>query len=298
MARGISPKDFFGVVNARRVMHGLAPDVVHCHTAKGGVFGRLAATTLPRKIARHYSPHGGSLHFDEKSLKGRIFFLAERFLERCSDQLVFVCDYERRTYHQKVGKPRCAETIVYNGLQPDEFSPVGEIDKAADFLFIGMMRDLKGPDLFIEALAGLNTSATAVMVGEGPDLPRYKARVAELGLQDRIQFHPSMNAREAFTYARCIVVPSRAESFPYIVLEAIAAHKALIATDVGGISEIQGTGLVKPDNAKALAHAMDAFLTAEPSERELAAASTELQERFSVEKMAQDILEGYRVSLS
>ena len=61
---------------------------------------------------------------------------------------------------------------------------------------------------------------------------------------------PPMPARQAFALARIIVVPSRAEAMPYIVLEALAAGMPMIATAVGGIPEIFGAGspaLVRPD---------------------------------------------------
>lgn len=300
MARGIAASDLMGVLRTRALLRVMAPDVVHCHTAKGGVFGRLGGTlTAPfgKKPVRLYSPHGGSLHFDAKSLKGRVFFAAERFLERFCNGTIFVCDYERRTYMRKIGEPRCASHIVYNGLSASEFEPVPAAMDAADFLFIGMMRDLKGPDLMIEALAKL-PHASAVMVGEGPDRARYEGRVAELGLQDRVAFHNSMPARHAFGLANCVVVPSRAESFPYIVLEALAAHKPIIAADVGGIREMLDQPLFAPGNIDALRSQMENLLSEPQSADELSQMAQEAKARFSVGAMADAINAIYREELS
>ena len=72
---------------------------------------------------------------------------------RFTDYLLFVSDYERRTYRRKVGEPPIPNTLVYNGLRAAEFEPVATQPDAADLLYIGMMRDLKGPDIFIDALA-------------------------------------------------------------------------------------------------------------------------------------------------
>src|SRR5690606_29101962 len=137
-------------------------------------------------------------------------------LSRFSDHLLFVSAHERDTFFQKIGKPAIATTMVHNGLNPAEFEPVAPAPDAADLIYVGMMRDLKGPDLFIDAVAAasgrLQRPISAVMVGDGDDLPRYRQQAARLDLD--IRFHPPMPAREAFALGRVVVVPSRAEAMP------------------------------------------------------------------------------------
>ena len=79
-----------------------------------------------------------------------------------------------------------------------------------------------------------------MIVGSGPDELKLKRLARKLSLGTRVSFAGPQPVRTAFARARCVVVPSRAESFPYIVLEAAAAQMPLIATDVGGIPEIVG----------------------------------------------------------
>src|SRR5690606_14302855 len=139
---------------------------------------------------------------------------------------LFVSEHERRAYERKIGRPRAPWRIIRNGLRAEEFAPVPSAAGAADLLYVGMMRDLKGPDLFIDALAlaakASGRQIAAVMVGDGADLPRYRAQAAaKAGV--RIEFKPAMPARGAFGLGRILVVPSRAEAMPYIVLEALAA---------------------------------------------------------------------------
>ena len=202
--------------------------MIHSHGAKGGAYARLAGSWLARSrpsVARLYCPHGGSVHYDAASRAGRAYFALERTLERLTDRLIFVSDYERQAYREKVGEPSCPTDLVLNGLAPEEFALIDTPNDAADFLYIGMMRDLKGVDLFLHAIAAL-PDATAHAVGDGPDLDRYRELVVTLGIADRVTFHAAMPARSAFALARTVVVPSRAESMPYIVLEALAAGKA------------------------------------------------------------------------
>lgn len=299
MRRALSPADAAATWRLWRHVSGLAPDVLHGHGSKGGSFARLIGTALRlngRRPARIYCPHGGSLHFDAATLEGRFYFLLERLLERMTDGLVFVSDYEQRSYVEKVGRPRCASILAYNGLRPDEFEPIAAASDAVDFLHIGMLRDLKGTDVFIRAIAALRDrgrDAEALIVGVGDERKRYRAMVRDLGLADRVAFRDPMPIREAMTLARAVVLPSRAESLPYVVLEAIAADMPLIATRVGGIPEIyEGhvERLVPPGDVEALAEAMERHL-ADP--REVADFTSRLRrslaERFTVETMMRTI---------
>ena len=145
---------------------------------------------------------------------------------------------------KRSASPTGRQAIVRNGLRPEEFEPVAAAADARDFVFVGTLRDLKGPDVFIEALARLHDDGgpmpTAAIVGAGEDKPRYAALVRDRGLSGSVIFLPPMPARQAFALGRVMVVPSRAELMPYIVLEAIAAGLPLVATKVGGIPEIMG----------------------------------------------------------
>lgn len=302
MQRHIGPGDIASAWRTYKLLSDLKPDVLHGHGAKGGTYARLFGTMMRRSgrhVARLYSLHGGSLHYDEASLVGRVFFTLERNMERLTDRLLFVSDYERKTYVQKVGEPKVPFALVYNGLNDGEFTPVRPNSDAADFIYIGMMRDLKGPDLFIDALPLVEKMAgrkiSAVMVGAGDDLPAYKAQVAALGLADRVTFHEPRPAREAFGLARTIVVPSRAEAMPYIVLEALAAGMPMVATSVGGIPEIfQGREnlLVEP-SADALAERMFEAVSDPASHRASMPETEELRRRFGVDVMARDIERAY-----
>jgi glycosyltransferase involved in cell wall biosynthesis len=305
MRREISPSDIAAVWRLAREVRSLHPDVLHAHGAKGGAYARTIGTFLRAtgtRVARIYTPHGGSLHFDPKSMKGRIVFASERMLAWMTDAFVFVSQFEADTYVAKVGKPRAPMTVALNGLRSEEFEPVIAAMDARDFLFIGEIRALKGPDLFIEALALMarqtGRGPTAVIVGDGPDKPNAMALVAERGLGAAITFRDAMPARQAFSLARAVVVPSRAESLPYIVLEAIAAGLPMVVTRVGGIPEIYGdasASLVQPDDAAALAAAMTRVTSDLPAAKTAAARLREsVRQRFSVAAMAATIEGAYR----
>jgi glycosyltransferase involved in cell wall biosynthesis len=308
MRRSVSLTD---IAAARRVLAHLAhltPDVLHCHGAKGGVYGRLIAAWLGRSrpIACFYAPHGGTLHFDETSLEGKIYFAVERWLERLTDVLIHVSAFEAETYRRKVGVPRCQAVVIRNGLREAEFIPVVPRGDARDLLFLGMLRDLKGTDVFLEAIAALSErhrrKVTAHVVGQAEEPERYRALAHALGIADRVAFSEPMPARDAFALARMIVVPSRAESMPYVVLEAVAAGLPIVATRVGGIPEIFGPAaheLVVPGDAGALAQAIEDVL-AHPGRiaAGVAAKREWLRPRFHIEAMQGEIEGLYRKVLA
>ena len=307
MQRHVGPGDLASAWRTYRIIKELQPDVLHGHGAKGGAYARLFGSLLRvsrSRVARLYSPHGGSLHYDENTTTGKLFFALERFMARFTDYLLFVSDYERRTYRRKVGEPPIPNTLVYNGLRAVEFEPVSSKSDAADLLYIGMMRDLKGPDIFIDALAlagpRLGRALTAVMVGSGDDLPRYHAQVKSLGLEGYVRFLPPMPAREAFALAALVIVPSRAEAMPYIVLETLAAGKPMIATSVGGIPEIFGSGspaLIRPGPVE-LADKVSQALGDLAAYRKLMPDGASLKARFGADVMAADIEKAYFAAIN
>ena len=307
MRRQVSPSDLRAARDLLRHVRVLAPDVVHGHGSKGGVYGRLIGTWLGRKrpVARVYSPHGGSLHYSERSLEGRLYFAAERMLGRMTDALIHVSAYEAATYRRKVGPPRCEAFVIRNGLRPDEFVPVAPDPDARDLLYLGMLRSLKGIDVFLQAIARLRyehgRAVTAHVIGQTDEMVRYVGLARALGIEDQIAFHTPKPTREAFAMACALVVPSRAESMPYVVLEAIAAGLPIVATRVGGVPEIFGPRadeLVPPGDAAALALAIDRML-ADPADA--ARAATERREwlmpRFHIDVMQEQVEKLYRMVL-
>jgi glycosyltransferase involved in cell wall biosynthesis len=309
MRRSIGPADLPATIAVARAVARMRADVIHCHGAKSGVYGRLAAAIERRRgrsVAVFYAPHGGSLHYDISSASGRIYFAVERMLERLTDGLIHVSAYEAEIYRRKVGVPRCPAHVVLNGLRPEEFELVQPAPDPADFLFIGTLRDLKGVDVYLKALAllrGRDRPFRALVVGAGEPAEerRYREMAAASGLAREVSFLPPMPARQAFALARTVVVPSRAESMPYLVLEAAAAGRPLVATEVGGIPEIlQGepASLVQPSDPAALA---DALVLALAAPNRMAADAMlrrdRMKQKFSLAAMAAQTEDIYRAAL-
>jgi glycosyltransferase involved in cell wall biosynthesis len=286
---------------AAQIAH-LQPDVIHGHGAKGAAYARLSPA--PRHAIRVYTPHGGSLHYRPGTFPGSFYIGLEKLLKDRTDLFLFESEYIQNLFHRRIGTPKAMQSVVRNGVAESEFAEVTPAPSATDLLYIGELRSIKGIDVLIDAIAGLLPSGptlTATIVGDGPDRDALPARAKVRGVADLIRFQKPMPARAAFALGRTMVVPSYGESLPYVVLEAGAAAKPLVATNVGGIPEIfgpQAPRLIKPGDCPALMNALaDAVNNPETMRASALALQARIREVFSLKAMVDGGLAAYAEAL-
>ena len=277
----------------------LKPDVLHGHGAKAGAFIRLRRRS--KNSIRVYTPHGGSLHYPLDTLKGIIYSYLERALMNSTDLFLFESAFARDTYQRTVGTPtgglvRC----VFNGVTAGEFDPVVKAADATDVVYVGEFRHIKGADLVIDAVARLRADGkpvTLTLAGDGEEIEALKAQVRSHGLNEAVRFIGHVKARYGFSKGELLVVPSRGDSMPYVVIEAGAAGIPMIAANVGGIPEIFGThtdALFAPSNVGAMADAIKTALDDPAAALERAKSLRErISRHFSQDAMVEGVLAGY-----
>ncbi len=190
---------------------------------------------------------------------------------------------------------------VFNGVTADEFDPIVKAADATDIIYVGEFRHIKGADILIDAVARLRADGrpvTLTLGGDGEETAALKAQIQRLGLGDAVRFIGHVKARYGFSKGSLLVVPSRGNSMPYVVIEAAAAGIPMVAANVGGIPEIFGPyadALFAPGIAAAMA---DAIETALDDFAAAQARAKELRERiflhFSQKAMVEGVLAGYR----
>ena len=294
------PTDFLVWARFKYLIARLRPDVLHGHGAKAGAFIRMLGRS--KRFIRVYTPHGGSLHYPLSTWKGAFYSRLERALMNNTELFLFESAFARDTYQRTIGTPttglvRC----VFNGVTAAEFDPVTLAPDATDVAYVGEFRHIKGADLLIEAVARLRADSkpvTLTLAGDGEELNALKALVERHSLAEAVRFIGHVKARFGFSKGKLLVVPSRGDSMPYVVIEAAAAGIPMVAANVGGIPEIFGShqgALFAPNSIGAMADAIEAALD-DPANT--ATRAKALRERifmhFSQKAMVEGVLASYR----
>ena len=293
------PADILVWARFMSLIRRLKPDVLHGHGAKAGAFIRLRPRS--KDSIRVYTPHGGSLHYPLDTLKGSLYSRLERALMNSTELFLFESAFARDTYQRTIGTPSGLVRCVFNGVTADEFDPIVKAADATDVVYVGEFRHIKGADLLIDAVARLRADGkpvTLTLAGDGEEIEALKAQIQRLGLGEAVRFIGHVKARYGFSKGKLLVVPSRGDSMPYVVIEAAAAGIPMVAANVGGIPEIFGThteALFAPSIAGAMSGAIETALD-DPAAAQMRAAS--LRERifqhFSQKAMVEGVLAGYR----
>jgi glycosyltransferase involved in cell wall biosynthesis len=139
------------------------------------------------------------------------------------------------------------------------------------------------------------------LAGDGEETDALKAQIHRHGLGEAVRFVGHVKARYGFSKGSLLVVPSRGDSMPYVVIEAAAAGIPMVAANVGGIPEIFGShtdALFAPNIVTAMADAIEIALEDPAAALERAKS---LRERiflhFSQKAMVAGVLAGYRDAL-
>jgi len=305
LGREISPLDDLRALGALvGLMREFKPDIVHTHLAKAGTLGRLAARIAGVRVVIH-TYHGTVFRGYFGSLRSRVFLEIERAVARATTRLVAITPGQRRELIALgigseakvveiplglelapfVDAPSRAEARATLGLTADE--PVIAI--------VARLVPIKDVGLFLQALARLRSGATGLIVGDGEERARLEAFAASLGVASRCRFLGwRRDVRSVYAAADVVVLTSRNEGSPVSIIEAMAAGRAVVCTDVGGVADVVTSGssgmLVPYGDPDALAASIDGLLR-DPDLRERlgADARRSVYPRYDVSRLVTDI---------
>ncbi|HBF85637.1 MAG TPA: glycosyl transferase family 1 [Streptomyces sp.] len=260
------------VALASRLVRACAPDVIHAHSAKAGLAGRLA---VRGRVPTVFQPHAWSF----EALEGRAAGLAttwERFGARWSDRIVCVSESERRAGQRAGIAGRWS--VIRNGVDLGRFRPVSPEAARSARAGLGLLADVpvgaplavcvgrlsrqKGQDVLLRAWRRVRVpGARLVLVGDGPCGGELR-RAAPEGV---LFAGACGDVRPWIHAADVLVLPSRWEGMALAPLEAMACGRPVLLSDVDGARESLPPGqvphcLVPPEDPAALASALTALL--------------------------------------
>ena len=227
LQRSISAKnDLLAAIELRRLYRKYKPDVIHLHSSKAGTLGRIVFPT--KKVV--YTVHG----FDSVRLAFRKFLPVERFLQHFCKAVVGVSKYDEKNLLAEGIKNNVS--TVYNGISVPNSSNISDIpvfneDKKI-ILAIARVFPQKKTDLFVE-VARLLPKYNFVWIGN-------QREVTEFGkLPENCHFLGNIpNAGAYCSKSDILMLPSNYEGLPMVILEAMSFGTPVVASDVGGVSEI------------------------------------------------------------
>jgi glycosyltransferase involved in cell wall biosynthesis len=322
MGRSINPaNDFFSYQKIKKLIKDFKPDVVHTHAAKPGILGRLAAAELGVPAIVH-TYHGHVFHSYFNSVKTSFFINTERFVARKTHAIVAISNQQKKELATdfKIA-PEEKFRVIQLGLDLDKFQ-TGEEEKRKRFRtefsvaedeiaigIIGRLVPIKNHYLFLKALKHVldNTSKKikAFIIGDGETRSDLENVANEVAIPFTTQNDGTHPHPLVFTSWRSdvdvinagldiICLTSFNEGTPVSLIEAQAANKPIVATKVGGISDIvlEGqTGLLADvtDTETFCAHLLNLVQNDELRKKLGENSRKHVVQRFSYQRLMKDM---------
>ena len=286
----------------KRLIAELQPQVLHLHSSKAGLTGRLG---LRGRIPTVFQPHGWSFFAVDGPIRTATLTW-ERLSCRWADVILCVSAAERDT-GLEMGLNANWE-VVQNGVDlnvwtapktQDREAARAELELPVDatlVVCVGRLQRQKGQDLLLKAwpeVAARFPKSRLVLVGDGPDRESLEQNAGE-----RVTFvGQRSDVREWMVAADLIVMPSRWEGLSLAMLEAMACSRAIIASDVTGMKEAAGDDgafVIPPDRVEDLKQAMMQLLET-PEEREALGlrARSRVEQHFALSNTCEQVLKVY-----
>ncbi len=298
LQRSVSPlADGRSLRALRREIRGFLPHLVHTHSSKAGVLGRLAARSCG--VPTVHTAHAWSFSDGQPWTRVALSVPVEWVIGRVTSRFVTVSAADAAIGKRYRVATEAQVRIVYNAV-PDVPERAQPGAKPCTFVMVARFLAPKDHATLLDAFARVEPPSRLWLVGDGPEREAAERQASRLGLGDRVSFLGARGDVAALlAQAQVGVLSSRQEGFPLVVLEAMRAGLPVVATAVGGIAEAIDEGqtgfLVPRADVAALAGAL-IRLAADPGlRRRMGAASRRsFVEHYGLVRMLDQTLSVYQ----
>jgi glycosyltransferase involved in cell wall biosynthesis len=307
LRRPVRPdRDLHAFFELTAALREFRPDLVSTHTAKAGWIGRAASAMLGVPVI--HTPHGLPVGDRMPGVQGLLFQAAERMAGRWARAIICVCEQERNLALAHRIAPARKLLVVPNGVRDiaaELRAEPGMRPARVAIVSVARFEAPKDHATLLRALALVpDLDWELELIGDGPLQPACRALAARLGIAGRIRFSGySRHVAAALAHAQIFALSSRSEALPRSVLEAMRAGLPVVATSVGGLSELVDNGingvLVPRGDARALSAALARLIADASARLQLgAAARLTYEARFRLEYMIEKTAAVYEMALT
>jgi glycosyltransferase involved in cell wall biosynthesis len=293
-------QDLRALLGLIRLIRQIRPDVIHAHTYKAGLLGRLAAFACG--VPSVYTAHTWCFQPGTGNWWKKIGLIGEWLSARLSYRIITVSEANRSmalSFH--VGSRRRIET-VHNGVRDLAIRAQPAASGPPTIMMVARFVVQKDQASLIEALGQVKGDWRARFVGDGPTLQHALARVRELGIADRVEFlGERKDVPQLLSQANIFALTTHLEGLPLGILEAMRAGLPIVASDVGGICETIDDGqtgfLIPHGDQETLRASLQKLIDSAALRLRMGKASREKYEReFGYQGMLNKTIEIYRAA--
>lgn len=298
-------KDFKTYEELKCLIRRVKPDIVHLHSSKAGVLGRLAA--YKNKIPNIYNPHGWSFSMVVSNKKKKVYALIEKFCSKYCDYIINISDDEQKLAIKYNISSKDKMKVIYNGIDIKKYETfydrkkvLNELNIPEDSFIIGMVGRItkqKSPETFIQIASKLKDkieNAYFILVGDGELKFEIEELVKKLNVNDRVRITGWTNQVSKYISIFDVgLLTSKWEGFGLVLAEYMAAQKPVVASDVGGIKNViindfNGI-LVNPDDINGFCDAIIKIKNDNELRKELKCNGYEIvNERFNIKRVVKE----------
>jgi len=308
LVRSIHPiKDFQALRALMWLIFKEKPDIVHTHSSKAGILGRVAAkiTFVPNII---HTPHGHVFYGHFAPFASKMFLWIEKLFSRFTDRIVALTDGEKNDYEKLSVCPSekllkihsgvdVAQYMQPNGNMVEKKRSLGLDQNEAVIGFVGWLLPIKGPNYLLKAMDYVwheHPETSLILVGKGDLDVDLRAEALRKNANGKVKFLGwREDVDEIMPVFDMLVLPSLNEGMGRVLVEAMAAGKPVVASRVGGIPDLVRHGetgyLVPPADVEALADGIKKLLDDPERAWEMGQQGKEYCRQFSLEAMIEKL---------